>query len=57
MEIEVEDREQFIEECVEFEPERFVPDDYVDAFNWIVISAECAECGDYREKWVDLELS
>lgn len=55
--IEVEDREQFIEECVEFEPERFVPEDYVDAFNWIVISTKCAECGDYRERWVDLELS
>lgn len=56
VDIEVEDFEQFIEECVTEFPEEFSPEDYVDAFNWIVISLICNECDKIIE-WVNLELS
>lgn len=51
--IEAEDLEQFIEECVTEFPEEFSPEDYVDAFNWIVIILT------YNEiiELVNLELS
>ena len=52
------DREtrQFIEECVEEFPEDFSPEDYIDAFNWIVISLTCDKCNEKKEL-VNLELS
>lgn len=54
VEIEVEDKEQFVEDIV---GEGFVEEDYVDAFNWIVISIKCSCCGNVFENWVNLELS
>lgn len=54
--IEVEDKEQFIEECVSEYTDKFTPDDYVDAFDWITITTTCDKCGDVDE-WVSLELS
>lgn len=54
--IEVEDKEQFIEECVSEYPDKFCPDDFVDAFNWIVVTTHCNKCGHVNE-WINLELS
>lgn len=54
--IEVEDKEQFMEECVADAPDAFKPEDYVDAFNWITVTVRCAAC-DYENDWIDLELS
>ena len=56
VDIEAEDYEQFIEECVEEFPEDFSPEDYIDAFNWIVISLTCDKCNEKKEL-VNLELS
>lgn len=56
MEIEVEDQEQFIEECVTDNPDEFSPEDFVDAFNWIVVNIHCESC-ENEEEWIDLELS
>ena len=56
VDIEAEDLEQFIEECVTEFPEEFSPEDYVNAFNWIVISLTCSGCNK-RMKWIDLELA
>lgn len=55
--IEAEDKEQFIEEVISTEPDRFTVDDYVDAFNWIVISLKCNKCNHEIKNWIDLELS
>ena len=57
VEIEAEDKEQFIEEVVELEPDKYTEEDYVDAFNWITIDLKCAECGEEFKNWVSLELS
>ncbi len=56
VDIEVEDYDQFIDECVEEFPDKFSPEDYVDAFNWIVITLTCNNCKEKIEL-VDLELS
>lgn len=56
VDIEVEDLEQFIDECVTEFPDEFSPEDYVNAFNWIVISLTCSECNETIE-WINLELS
>ncbi len=56
LDLEVEDREQFIEETVSVFPDRVSPDDYVNAFNWIVVNVTCSECGETFE-WVNMELS
>ncbi|MBQ8134321.1 MAG: hypothetical protein IJ192_07960 [Clostridia bacterium] len=55
--IELEDKEQFIEEIVEYEPEKFKADDYVDSYDWITISIRCCGCKKTTERWYDLELS
>lgn len=55
--IEVEDKEQFIEEVVSFELGKYTEEDYVDAFNWIDISLTCSCCKRKFEGWVNLELS
>lgn len=58
LEIETEDREQFIEEVVEDDfLGEFKPEDYVDAFNWLVISIKCRKCGQDYKRWTDLELA
>lgn len=57
VDIEAEDKEQFIEEVVELEPEKYTEADYVDAFNWITIDIKYAECGEKIDSWVSLELS
>lgn len=54
--IEVEDQEQFIEECVMEYPDEFSEDNYVDAFNWITVTLHCVNCDDKNE-WINLELS
>lgn len=54
--IEQEDRQQFIEEVVSDDPERFSPDDCADIFDWITIYVGCPECGTENE-WISLELS
>ena len=54
--IEVEDKEQFIEECVNEFPDDFTSEDFVNAFNWIVVTIKCCNCGDVDE-WINLELS
>lgn len=55
--IELEDKEQFMEEVVEEEPDQYTEDDYVDAFDWITISATCSCCGEVYDNWVSLETS
>lgn len=55
--IEVEDPEQFAEEVVAYEPETYSEEDYVDAFDWIVISAECSCCRHKIRDWVNFETS
>ena len=57
VEIELEDKEQFIEECVSIEPDRFTPDDYIDAFDWITIDVTCKNCGEEDSDWISLELA
>ena len=57
VEIELEDQEQFVEEVVEFEPEKYAPGDYVDAFNWFTASIQCKQCGKRMDNWVSLETS
>ncbi len=55
--IELEDKEQFIEEVVEYEPDKFVPEDYVDAFDWFTVALKCKKCGRKYEDWVNFETS
>lgn len=57
--IETEDPEQFIEEVVneEFSDGKFTPEDYVDAFDWLVIHLKCTHCGRKFRDWINLELS
>lgn len=56
LDIEVEDEEQFVEECVTEYPDRFSPEDFVDAFNWITVTVLC-DCCKTVDEWVSLELS
>ena len=56
MDIEIEDKEQFIEECVNEYPDRFSPDDYINSFDWITINVCCQKCSK-RIEWISLELS
>lgn len=55
--MEVEVPEQFAEEVVAYEPETYAEEDYVDAFDWITISVECAGCGHKVRDWVNFETS
>lgn len=57
MGIEVEDKEQFMEEVVAWKPDKFTEEDYVDAFNWLDISLKCSCCGKDEKSWINLELS
>ena len=54
--IEVEEKEQFIEECVNEYPEEFSEEDFADAFGWFTLTAKCAKCG-LNNEVIDLELS
>ncbi len=54
--IEPEDEEQFMEEVVAEEPDSFQPEDFVNAFSWITIDTQCADCG-VQENWIDLETA
>ncbi len=56
LDIEIEDKRQFIEECVNEYPDKFSPDDYVDSFDWITITVSCKHC-DKKDEWISLELS
>lgn len=57
--IETEDPEQFIEEVVneEFSDGKFTAEDYVDAFDWLVVHLKCSKCGKEFKDWINLELS
>ena len=55
--IEVEDKEQFIEEVVEEYPEEFEEGDYVDAFNWLAGKLKCDCCKNELTEWLNMELS
>lgn len=55
--IELEDPEQFAEEVVQYEPEKYAEEDYVDAFDWITISLDCAGCRHKIKDWVNFETS
>ena len=56
LDIEAEDREQFIAECVSDAPDEFVPEDYVDAFGWITVTVTCDACH-RKDTWIDLETA
>ena len=53
--LEMEDREQFIEEVVNELPGVFTAEAYVNALNWITINLLCDHCGEEIPEWVDLE--
>lgn len=55
--IELEDKEQFIEEIVEEDPDNFSEEDYVDAFNWINIDIKCCCCDRQSKNWISFETS
>ena len=55
--IQPEDKEQFIDENVIVHPDKFSENDYVEAFDWIVISLDCKKCNHKNEDWLNLELS
>lgn len=55
--LELEDREQFAEEVVAYEPDVYSEEDYVDAFDWITISVTCTGCGHRAKDWVNFETS
>lgn len=55
--LELEDREQFVEEVVAYEPDVYSEEDYVDAFDWIIIPVTCAGCGHRVKDWVNFETS
>ncbi len=53
--IETEDKENFAEDFTD--DEKLSPEDYVDAFNWLVINLKCSECGKNFQGFVNIELS
>lgn len=55
--IELEDPEQFAEEVIAWEPEKYSEEDFVDAFDWITIPVECACCHHRVRDWVNFETS
>ncbi|MFG6377467.1 MAG: hypothetical protein K1W19_03980 [Lachnospiraceae bacterium] len=55
--IETEDKEQFLEEVVAYEEDKFSEDDYVDAFNGIGIDIECLHCGKKEPGWIAYETA
>lgn len=55
--LELEDQQQFNEEVVYEEPDKFKPEDYVEAFNWITISLRCSKCGKTIKDWVSFETA
>lgn len=55
--IELEDQDQFNEEVVNEEPDKFKTEDYVDAFDWITISLKCSECSKIIRDWVNFETA
>lgn len=55
--IEVEDKEQFIKDVVDFEPDRYHEEDYVDAFDWINIDIKCCCCREWIKGWINFETS
>lgn len=57
MNIEAEDKEQFIQEVVKDEPDKFSAEDYVDAFNGIGLDIRCRHCGAFHKNWIALETS
>ena len=44
-------REDFIEECVAYDPS-FSADDWTDGFECIAVSVSCGKCGAEEEKWM-----
>ncbi|MCR5539729.1 MAG: hypothetical protein K6F71_02665 [Ruminococcus sp.] len=54
--IEVEDRDQFIEECVNEFPEKFKEEDFTEAFNRFTLTAKCEKCG-HTDDIINLELA
>lgn len=55
--IQIEDKEQFLEEIVQDDPFSFKKDDYVNAFGWIEISLKCGDCQQEIPAWVSLETA
>lgn len=55
--IEVEDKEQFLEEVVAYEGDKFSEDDYMDAFDGIGIDIECLNCGEKEDGWIAYETA
>ena len=49
------DREQFVEEVVSNEPDRFTEDDYIEAFGDICISLSCVNCKKDIVNWLEME--
>jgi len=51
------DKEPFIEEVTEYEPDKFSEEDYVDAFNGIGIDIKCLHCGAQDKDWMAFETA
>ena len=49
------DREQFVEEIVSEEPDKFAEDDYIEAFGDIWISLHCVNCRKDIRDWLEME--
>lgn len=50
--IEIEDKEQFLEDVIQYEPDKFSEEDYIDAFNGIGIDIYCVNCGKLYKGWI-----
>lgn len=57
MSIEAEYKEQFIQEVIKDEPDKFSVEDYIDAFNGIGLDIRCRHCGAFNKNWIALETS
>ncbi len=55
--IEAEDKEQFLEEVIAYEGDKFSEEDYVDAFNSITIDIECLHCRKKEIGWIAYETA
>lgn len=47
-------KNDFLEECVAHD-NTYAPEDWVDWFEWIQVSLQCAHCGQSEEDWLDCE--
>lgn len=47
-------KQDFIDECVSND-DSFIPDDWIDSFEWITVSLTCCHCENTDKDWLDCE--